>query len=65
MPPELHQQMKMHSVATYTTINELVVSAIKMYLSENDNDVNVAPNSAPLDWYQSYLVALLLIAHIV
>ena len=49
MPPELHQQMKMHSVANYTTINELVVSAIKMYLSENDNDVNVAPNSAPSD----------------
>ena len=46
MPPELHQEMKMHSVANYTTINDLVVSAIKMYLNENDNDVNLAPNRA-------------------
>ena len=46
MPPELHRALKLHAVATDTTINQCVVSAIKTHLQYKCRAVDVAPDNA-------------------
>ena len=46
LTPELHMELKLHSVASATTINDYVVAAIKSHLQNECNAVKRDSKSA-------------------
>jgi len=46
MPLELHRKLKMTAVAVDMTMNDVLIEALELYLQQNTQTVNVAPNSA-------------------
>ena len=48
IPDDLHKYLKIYAVENDTTMNELILTAVKAHIQFCDTDVNVAPNNAQL-----------------
>lgn len=46
LPPDIHLQLKLHAVASQTTINNCVVAAIKEHLQHECKSVKMGSKSA-------------------
>ena len=46
LPPDIHLQLKLHAVASHTTISNCVLAAIKKYLQHECKAVNLSTDSA-------------------
>jgi hypothetical protein len=46
LPPDIHLQLKLHAVATDTTISNCVLAAIKHHLQHECKPVKLDPDSA-------------------
>ena len=46
IPDDLHKYLKIYAVENDTTMNELILTAVKTHIQLSNADVNVAPNNA-------------------
>ena len=46
IPDDLHKYLKIYAVENDTTMNELILTAVKARIQLCDTDVNVAPDNA-------------------
>ena len=46
IPDDLHKHLKICAVEKDTTLNDLILSAVKAHIQLCDTDVNVAPDNA-------------------
>ena len=46
VPEDLHKHLKICAVEKDTTMNDLILSAVKTHIQLSDTDVNVDPDNA-------------------
>ena len=46
IPDDLHKHLKIFAVENDTTLNDLILAAVKAHIQSCDTDVNLDPNSA-------------------